>query len=131
MLAETTNAHASQHRSTPRCKAWVVPGLAATVAVLVLLAGVAAGAAQATIAGRHIFYNDSAFDANDPAPGPADDWAVAPDKTALLPDQTATFDNYTSYSRGINGVMIDIANLPEPLAPLYGCLNLTRLRRGL
>ena len=31
---------------------------------------------------------------------------------ALLPAGTATFANYTSYSRGINGLMIDLAGLP-------------------
>ena len=33
-------------------------------------------------------------------------------KTALLPGQTATFANLTSYIRGINGMVIDIAGLP-------------------
>ena len=71
----------------------------------------------ATIAGRMIFYNDSKFDAHtgylsgDPAANLYDDNAVASDKTALLPGQTATFANYTSYSRGINGIMIDIQGL--------------------
>ena len=77
----------------------------------------------ATIAGRHIFYNDSAFDGNDPAVGLGDDGAIAPDpasaidpwwgKTALLPGETADFQNYTSYSRGINGIMVDIAGLMD------------------
>ena len=52
------------------------------------------------------------FDGNDPAANAADDAAIATDKTALLPGQTATFANYTSYSRGINGIMVDIAGLP-------------------
>ncbi len=65
----------------------------------------------AWVAGEQIFYNNSAFDANDPAPNPADDAAIATDKTPLLAGQTATFANYTSYSRGINGLMIDIAGL--------------------
>ena len=38
--------------------------------------------------------------------------AIAPDKTALLPGQVATFANYTIYDKGINGVMVDVANLP-------------------
>src|SRR5438270_727516 len=29
----------------------------------------------------------------------------------LLPGHTATFANYTSYSRGLNGVIIDVANM--------------------
>ena len=36
---------------------------------------------------------------------------MAPDKQALLPGQTASFQNYTSYSKGINGIIIDVANL--------------------
>ena len=63
------------------------------------------------VKGRHIFYNRSVFDGNDAAANIADDWAIAPDKAALLPGGTATFANYTSYSRGINGIMVDIANL--------------------
>ena len=42
-----------------------------------------------------------------------DDNAIAPDKAALRPGVRATSQNYTSYSRGINGVMVDIAGLPS------------------
>lgn len=42
-----------------------------------------------------------------------DDYAVVRNKTALLPGGTATFDNTTSYSRGINGLMVDIAGLAD------------------
>ena len=66
----------------------------------------------ANVVGEQIFYNDSSFDGNDPTANAADDAAIATDKTALLPGQTATFANYTSYSRGINGIMVDIAGLP-------------------
>ena len=69
-----------------------------------------------TVAGRHVFYNNSAYDAA--ARGGSDDDAVAPDKTALLPGQTATFANYTSYSKGINGIMIDLAGLPPVGVPV-------------
>src|SRR5205085_4728527 len=51
------------------------------------------------------------FDGNSAAANVADDGAIAPDKQALLPGQTATFANYTSYSRGINGIMIDVDGL--------------------
>ena len=54
--------------------------------------------------GRQIFYNNSAFD--DPATGGSDDDAIATDKEALLPGETAGFANYTSYSRGINGIKV-------------------------
>jgi len=62
-----------------------------------------------SIAGRHIFYNNSVFDL--PADGRTDDDAVAPDKQALLPGETATSDNYTSYDKGINGIMVDVDGL--------------------
>ncbi|MBN2473340.1 MAG: right-handed parallel beta-helix repeat-containing protein [Pirellulales bacterium] len=64
------------------------------------------------IVGRHVFYNNSAFDSDDPAANPADDMAIATDKVALLPGETAAFANYTSYSRGVNGIMVDIEDLP-------------------
>ncbi|MBN2474267.1 MAG: CotH kinase family protein [Pirellulales bacterium] len=67
----------------------------------------------ARIVGRHIFYNHSAFDGNNAAANAQDDQAVATDKAALLPGQTATFANYSSYSRGLNGVMVDIEGLSE------------------
>jgi hypothetical protein len=69
------------------------------------------------VVGRSLFYNNSLFDGKDPGAGPADDSAIATDKHALLPGQTATFANYTSYSRGVNGVMLDVFNLPaDPTA---------------
>ena len=69
-------------------------------------------APPATVLGRWVFYNHSAWDGNNPAANTNDDNAIAPDKAALLPGGTATFANYTSYSRGLNGIMVDIANLP-------------------
>ena len=44
----------------------------------------------------------------------SDDAAIAPDKTALLPMQTARFANYTSFDKGINGIMVDIAGATDP-----------------
>ena len=47
----------------------------------------------------------------------ADDEGIATDKKALLPGATAGFANYTSYSRGLNGMMVDIpAQGSVPLA---------------
>jgi len=57
---------------------------------------------ETTVVGRHIFYNNTAFDA-----------AIATDKKPLLPGDIATFANYTSYSKGINGVAIDISELSD------------------
>jgi hypothetical protein len=58
----------------------------------------------------HIFYNNSAWD-GDAGASANDDIAIATDKSVLLPGQTAAFANYTSYNKGLNGVMVDIANL--------------------
>jgi hypothetical protein len=71
----------------------------------------------ATIRGRHIFYNNSKFDGRSVAAGPADDAAIAPDKLALLPGGTASLANYTSFSKGINGIMIDMDHLAGTLTP--------------
>ena len=60
------------------------------------------------VVGRYVFYNDSVFDGEDPLANAEDDNAIATDKVALLPGQTATFDNYTNFDQGINGISIDI-----------------------
>ena len=48
-----------------------------------------------------------AYDGNDPAANASDDNATAIDKEALLPGNAATFKNYSSYSKGINGIFVD------------------------
>ena len=89
----------------------------------VLVTGTPTGAPA--VVGRQIFYNNSVFDGNNPGPGEGDDFAIAPPpslydpaetdkqlgKQALLPGQTASLVNYTNYSRGINGIMVDIVGL--------------------
>ncbi len=67
---------------------------------------------EASIAGRHVFYNNSSYD--DEAKGRTDFDAIAPDKVALLPGEPASFANYTSYVKGINGIVIDIYDLANP-----------------
>ena len=62
------------------------------------------------ILGRWVFYNQSSFDGRNGTSNVVDGPARATDKQALLPGQTATFQNYTSYSKGINGIMVDVAN---------------------
>ena len=59
--------------------------------------------------GRSVFYNNSTFDGNDPAATPTDDAAIATDKSALLPNGVAQFSNFTSYAKGLNGLMVDLA----------------------
>ena len=63
-----------------------------------------------TVVNRQLFYNHSFFD--DPFNDPSfnDDTAIATDKAALLPGGgLGSFVNYTTYDKGINGVMIDLA----------------------
>ena len=67
---------------------------------------------------RRLFYNNSLADGDDPAANEADDQAIATDKHALLPGETASFANYSSYDRGINGIMIDIPALAGRAQPL-------------
>lgn len=73
---------------------------------------------NSTISSRKIFYNDSTWDGNLTAINTQDDAAIATDKQALLPGTVgspnkAAFANYTSYSKGINGIMIDVSKLPN------------------
>jgi hypothetical protein len=61
-----------------------------------------------------LFYNNSAFDGNDPAANAADDAAREVFKGALFPGfgLTGSFHNVSNYSKGINGIMIDVGDLP-------------------
>ncbi|MEM6363779.1 MAG: lamin tail domain-containing protein [Planctomycetota bacterium] len=65
-----------------------------------------------TIVARHLFYNDSSFDNNDAGANADDDAAIDGSKDALLPGGTATAANFSGYIRGLNGIMVDIANPP-------------------
>jgi uncharacterized delta-60 repeat protein len=67
----------------------------------------------AQVVGRRLFYNRSARDGNNSAANAADDNAIALDKSALLPGGASSFANVSAYSRGINGVMIDVLGLPS------------------
>jgi hypothetical protein len=70
------------------------------------------------VIGRHVFYDNSVFDGNEAGVGTGNGAAVATDKQAQRAGQPATFANCTSYSRGINGVMVDIARLPADVSNL-------------
>ena len=65
-------------------------------------------ASASGVVGRSLFYNDSGYDGNDIAATPDDDNALAIDKVAFFPGETATFDNYSNYIHGINGIFIDV-----------------------
>ncbi|HZN66133.1 MAG TPA: hypothetical protein VFB66_12635, partial [Tepidisphaeraceae bacterium] len=66
----------------------------------------------ATVRGRHVFYNGSAFDGYTIAANAADDRAIATDKQALLPGQGAgTFANVISAVQGLSGIMVDLQGM--------------------
>ncbi len=69
------------------------------------------------IVGHFIFYNTSSFDGQNGSSNVADGFALATDKQVLLPGETATFANYSSYSKGINGIMIDVKNFEGSITP--------------
>jgi hypothetical protein len=80
-------------------------------------------AATTTLVGREIFYAGSSYDDGTDAglqgaaaAGPVDSPVPADGKRALLPGQYASFANYTSYSRGINAIAIDVSHVPDPEA---------------
>ncbi|MCA9214250.1 MAG: hypothetical protein KDB27_14360 [Planctomycetales bacterium] len=70
----------------------------------------------AGVTGRYVFYNQSVYDGADQAATARDDAAIASDKVPLFAGQTASFANYTSYHRGLNGVMVDVMDLADPAA---------------
>jgi hypothetical protein len=71
-------------------------------------------ARKAGVVNRMVFYNNSAFDAG----AEGDDAGIAPDKSARLPGQLGGAANVTSFTKGINGVMADVAVIPgQTLAP--------------
>ncbi|MFW6146594.1 MAG: CAP domain-containing protein [Planctomycetota bacterium] len=76
--------------------------------------GIMTDAAAAVLA-RHVFYNNSALDGSTPGPAPQDDNAIAADKQALMPGEPAGAANRTAYGKGLNGIMVDIDGLADPV----------------
>jgi hypothetical protein len=73
----------------------------------------AVGAPQySSVVGRHIFYNQSAYDGNnEQIDANSDEAARAADKSPYLPNgTTASFESISSFSKGITGVMIDLSS---------------------
>ncbi len=82
--------------------------------------------APSTVTGRKLFYNQSGtggatvrYDGNNLAINSLDDNAIATDKVAYLPSApgAATFANMSSYSKGINGIMVDISGTHPSIGP--------------
>jgi len=83
------------------------------------------------VLGRQLFYNESGtasplrYDGNNAAINANDDLAIAMDKSAYLPGSGAsTFANVSSYTKGINGVMIDIGGSRAAVTASDFILNL-------
>jgi hypothetical protein len=64
-----------------------------------------------SVVGRSLFYGNSFWDTSTfshPGFSKTPDTALALDKLALQPGQSARFNNYSSYTHGINGVFVDL-----------------------
>ncbi len=61
-----------------------------------------------SIVGRYLYTNNTG------SPNFLDDLALESDKVAMLPGGTVGPSNYTTYSQGLNGVMVDLTTLPMP-----------------
>ncbi len=68
--------------------------------------GIQAPAPSSTVATRGVRYFGTSL-------GTSASTSLATDKVALLPGQTSTFANYTNYSRGLNGIVVDVDGLPS------------------
>jgi len=67
--------------------------------------------AETAMAGRHLLYENSKFSTPVANPLGGKDAAIATDKVAYLPGQgLADTSSVSSYSRGINGIVIDVFN---------------------
>src|SRR5439155_21507020 len=64
-----------------------------------------AATGSASVVARHVYYGGS------PTQPTATGAPVAADARPLLPGQVSSSANYTSYARGINGILVDITGL--------------------
>ncbi len=65
---------------------------------------------EASVANRRIFYNRSTSTVFGNGSGNPTN-AIDPTKVGLLPGQTTSLENYTNYIHGLNGLIVDVANL--------------------
>jgi uncharacterized delta-60 repeat protein len=70
-------------------------------------------ALPSSVAARMVYYRGSVFDRGAPLSDPLVDRSIAEDKRPLLPGERAGFDNVTSYTRGLNGIMVDLRGLSQ------------------
>ena len=70
----------------------------------------------ATVTGHFLFYDQSAFDGGIAGVSPLDDSAI-PNKSAYVPNgSTALIDSLSNYTRGINGIMVDLSGAGDHAA---------------
>ncbi len=71
--------------------------------------------AESIVRGRNVFYNRSTSTVfGDGTGNPTN--AIDSTKLAMLPGQPTSTANYTNYSRGINGLIVDLASPAAPIA---------------
>jgi parallel beta-helix repeat protein len=88
-------------------------------------------AVPSEVVGRYVFYNASPADGRTAQASALDDNAIDPNKQALLPGAgPATAANYTNYSGGINGIIIDVEGLPAGTDPTADSFALSIGRGG-
>jgi hypothetical protein len=120
--------------------AYTITTAAGTSAPALVTITVEESQAAAQITGRHIFYENSLYDdpnrfRDDPMGPPtgeganaSDDSAIDTSKEALLhvPGNSASFVNYTNYTKGINGIMVDILGAAKPIELTDFTFEITR-----
>ena len=74
----------------------------------------------AEVVGHHVFYLPSRFDLFGNPSYQSVDNVLDPTKTALLPGQAPSSANLTSYDRGLNGLVVDVAGLPREVGATLG-----------
>jgi fibronectin type 3 domain-containing protein len=69
------------------------------------------------VVGRFTFYNDSDWNNHNETSYTFDALAMDTNKHALLPGETATFANYTSYAKGVDGIAVDVEGFEGLVTP--------------
>ena len=69
---------------------------------------------EAAVGGRRAFFNSSVWDGGDPLPNQADDGAIATNIIGLPAGEAPSGAHVSGYSKGLNGIMVDIDGLADP-----------------
>ncbi len=68
----------------------------------------ASGTFNSLVSGGYLFYDNSGYNGNKVGIGTKDNAAIDPSKTPYLGTTTATFASLSGFTKGINGLMIDL-----------------------